>query len=296
MVQLSTARMEAVAREALRIPSTWQSKRVEQEFRGFFGAPVEVITDLWNRIDPLIDDEAAKPKHLLWALVFIKVYASEAVHCCIVGWPDKKTFRKWSWYFLEKIFYLKDDIIVLDKRFEQWDGSSMCLMSIDGTDCPVMEPWPFETKWYSKKFNGPGVKYEVGVCIRTGYIVWISGPFHCSKGDATIAKEGLIPLLAEDEGLEVDAGYTGHDKFKAPSVALSSNERKEKSIVRGRHENVNSRLKIFNVLNVPFRHLKDEADMMKKHSWCFTAIAIITQLKFEAGERLYDVNYNVNYL
>jgi hypothetical protein len=288
--------MLSVAREALRIPEAWQDKREDETFRGFFGAPLDVVTDLWNRVDVFIDDKAALPKHLLWALIFIKVYATEAVHCALVGWPDEKTFRKWTWYFLEKISLLKDDIIKLDNRFEQWDGSSLCLMSIDGTDCPVMEPWPFQPKWYSKKFNGPGVKYEVGVCIRTGSIVWINGPFFCSVNDSTIAKQGLIPLLTEDEGLEVDAGYMGHNKFKAPAVGLSSQQRKEKSIVRGRHENVNSRLKQFTVLNVPFRHITNEQDMMKKHGWCFTTISIVTQLKFEAGERLYNVKYSANYL
>lgn len=35
--------------------------------------------------------------------------------------------------------------------------------------------------------------------------------------------------------------------------------------------------------------------MMAKHKLCFTVIAILTQMKFEAGESLYDVEYDVEY-
>ena len=68
-------------------------------------------------------------------------------------------------------------------------------MSVDGTDCPVFEPWPFSKKMYSHKLNGPGVKYEVGVCLMTGRIVWTNGPFVGSKHDGNIFRNGLSQLL-----------------------------------------------------------------------------------------------------
>jgi len=47
------------------------------------------------------------------------------------------------------------------------------LVTVDGTDdCPIQEPHPFSTQWYSHKFKGPGLHYELAVCILTGYIVW----------------------------------------------------------------------------------------------------------------------------
>ena len=114
--------------------------------------------------------------------------------------------------------------------------------------------------------------------------------------DATIFKQGLKHHLAEDEGVEVDAGCKGDDKFKAPTVATSSLDRKQKSQVRGRHENINGRLKIFDVLNVPFRHLNPRSKMMEKHGYCFDASAVITQLKFEHDDEvLYGVGYDVSY-
>lgn len=149
-----------VARDVLGIPRDKKvSEKVEdRRVRSFFGAPAPVIAELWNRIQPLIDEQSRKAamlKHLLWALVFIFVYSTEEVHCRIVGWPDPKTYRKWSWYMLRKIAALKDDVICLNNRFLQYDGTTSCLISVDGTDCPIFEPWPFDKQWYSKKFNGP---------------------------------------------------------------------------------------------------------------------------------------------
>jgi hypothetical protein len=150
--------------------------------------------------------------------------------------------------------------------------------------------------WYSQKFNGPGIKYEVLVCIKTGFIVWINGPFPASFNDSTIfIREGLAAALADDEGVECDGGYKGHPKLKSKSVNKSRLERQQKSAVRSRHEIVNSRLKIYNVLNIPFHHLKPRDQFLMKHGWCFHAIAVVTQLKFEANETIYDVDYNVEY-
>lgn len=247
--------------------------------------------------DDDVQDSAADLTHLLWALVFLKVYSTEEVHCRIVGWPSPKTFRKWSWYFVGKIAELKDEVIILDKRFEGFDATKTnCLLSIDGIDCPVNEPWPFESKWYSHKFNGPGVKYEVGISISNCDIVWINGPFVCSTNDSSIFQNTLADLLASDEGVEVDSGYLGHNKFKTPATNNSHTQRLQKNKVRGRHENVNGKLKVFNVLIVPFRHLNPTQQMMRKHKMCFEAIAVITQLKMETGnERLYNVQYDTGY-
>ena len=88
------------------------SKDKDQCIWSLFGAPSDVIANLWEQVEPYIDKAGADRKHLLWALVFIKVYASEEVHCAIVGWPNPKSYQEWSWYFVEKIFDLQDDIIV----------------------------------------------------------------------------------------------------------------------------------------------------------------------------------------
>jgi hypothetical protein len=164
---------------------------------------------------------------------------------------------------------------------------------VDGTDCSVKEPRPFDTKIFSKKLNGPGVKYEVGVSIQTCDIVWINGPFKAGKQDTTIFQEdGMQAALCDDECVEADAGYRG-DLLMNPNVAQSSDDRVDKSHVRGRHETVNGRLKNFNILDDVFR--TTGPDMFEKHGLAFGAVAVIVQLGFELHGHLYDVHYNANY-
>eukprot|EP00536_Pseudo-nitzschia_multiseries_P006749 jgi/Psemu1/15990/gm1.15990_g len=144
------------------------------------------------------------------------------------------------------------------------------------------------------------VKYEVlGVCLKTGWIVWINGPFVGSKHDGTIFKEGLSNLLHDNEAVEVDRDYRGDDKMKLPDMGFTQIERKMKSNAWSQHETVNGRLKIFDVLTSHFRHMKpNRQGMMQKHKICFKAVAVIThQLKFVSGETTFKdgLKYDVNY-
>ena len=58
-----------------------------------------------------------------------------------------------------------------------------CFVSLDGIHCcPIQEPSPFSAKWYSHKFHGPGITYEVGLNIRRGVIVfWAYGGYPCGE-------------------------------------------------------------------------------------------------------------------
>lgn len=50
-------------------------------------------------------------------------------------------------------------------------------VSVDGTDCPIHEPTPFGSSFYSEKVNGPGLRHEVGVSVSSSRIVSVSGHF-----------------------------------------------------------------------------------------------------------------------
>jgi hypothetical protein len=88
-------------------------------------------------------------------------------------------------------------------------------VTVDGTDCAIQEPpktddskLPFDKKWYSHKLNGAGVRYEVAVCIKTGDIVWVNGPYACGKyPDIVIFQDRLVNMLDRDEKVEADHGY-----------------------------------------------------------------------------------------
>jgi hypothetical protein len=157
-------------------------------------------------------------------------------------------------------------------------------------DCPIEEPYPFDTHIFSEKLNGPGYKYEVAVCIATCDIVWINGPFKAGRHDVTIfTEDGLKDALCDDEGVEVDRGYQGDDKLKNPNISQSRKDRIEKSTVCSRHENVNGRLKQFSILKDVFCH------PILCHKSAFEAVAVITQLGFEFHGCLYSVDYNATY-
>ena len=153
MLQLSERRGQVCSEEHHRI------------FRGLFGCPFKVVSKLWNMLDPIGKmSNRCKPIHLLWTLVFLKVYKSEAVHCRIVGCKSRDTYRNWVDRFTETIADLAEDVIVFSNRFKEWDGQTRCLICIDGTDVPILEPGSRSLLWWSHKFNGPGVRYKVAYC------------------------------------------------------------------------------------------------------------------------------------
>ena len=157
-------------------------------------------------------------------------------------------------------------------------------MTIDGTDMPVA--LGFNKAFFGAKFNHSGLKYEVGICIATGYIVWINGPFRCGENDINISRTALIGALDRDEAAVADEGYRGEPHHIRTPQTGSQNEKAMQDVARARHETVNSRLKDFDILGAQyFRH-----DSIF-HSSCFRAVAVLTQLKFEHGETPFQLNF-----
>ena len=132
---------------------------VPRKHKAFFGITPLKTAIIWSMIDK---PSGIFPIHLLWALLLAKNYCTENV---LSGLCDvtEKTYRKQSWIVLGLISDL--DIIDFDKRKVGRRVGNRCLISIDGTDCQIQEPTPFSPKWFSHKFNGPGIRYEVGILI-----------------------------------------------------------------------------------------------------------------------------------
>lgn len=159
-------------------------------------------------------------------------------------------------------------------------------MTIDGTDFKIWEPAPFSKLWYSHKFRSAGLRYEVGICIQTGDIVWVNGPFKCGRwNDLCIFRNDLKQLLLPNELVEADNGYRGDRKVRTAKMAKCYKEYRKKKEARARHETVNGRFKNWGVLNQVFRH------SLNLHHSIFMAIATLTQLCFEHGQRPYQVDY-----
>lgn len=156
-------------------------------------------------------------------------------------------------------------------------------VTVDGTDCRIVEPWPFSPDWYSHKFHGAGLRYEIAVSISTGYIVWATGPYPCGLfPDLKIFNSRLQKKLLANEVVLCDKGYRGRNCKnyipEDPSSHMSA-------VLLARHETVNRRLKIFNVLGQKFRHRPD------LHSFCFHAVLNLTQLMLEDSNPLFDIKW-----
>ena len=83
-------------------------------------------------------------------------------------------------------------------------------MLVDGADFRIPNLTLFSKQWYSHKFNGPGLRYEVGLCIISGDIVWIHGPFPAGAWpDISIFRHAMKHHLEEGERVEADKGYVG---------------------------------------------------------------------------------------
>ena len=138
----------------------------------------------------------------------------------------------------------------MENRFQDDIGND-CLLSVDGTDFQV----PFHgRKWYSYKFNGSALRYEVALCIRTGWICWINGPFLPGIwNDLEIFRSELATCLEPNERVEADDGYEAEAPFKVkcPSSMTIVPERKAMmSRVGKRQETVNRRFKQWKILSL----------------------------------------------
>lgn len=150
-------------------------------------------------------------------------------------------------------------------------------VSLDGTDFRINEPTPFNKKWFSHKFKSAGIRYEIGISIVMGEIVWASGGFPCGEWpDLKIAKD-LYLKYASNEVTLADKGYRLNNFFKNPSNA------KQKRIL-ARHETFNGRLKEFAILNNRFRN------SLKKHPMVFHALTNVLQVSISNGERLFELH------
>lgn len=162
-------------------------------------------------------------------------------------------------------------------------------MSVDGTDFRIQQLQPWSKSWYSYKYNAPGLRYEVGLCILSGRIVWVHGPFPPGDwNDITIFRHSLITFLGDGERVETDAGYRGEnpEHTRIPNANDTEEVASMRARVGKRHETINRRFKQFNCLKNVWKH------KLVLHSAAFRAIVVITQLLMDDGEPVFDVYYD----
>ena len=127
-------------------------------------------------------------------------------------------------------------------------------------------------KWFSHKFNGPGVRYKIGIAVN-GNIDWVHGGFPSGEWtDLKISQDAVLEVLDDGEKVLADGGYRGDHRILTPN-GLNNAISRIRCLMRARHETVNSRLKSFNVLSHRYRH------NLSKHPLCFHAVANLVQVQ-----------------
>ena len=249
----------------------------------------------------------------------MKVYPREAPACSAVGGSggavDPKTLRKWVWLIMERVAELADDVvsniflsaltstiilspptftaaqIVFESRLGAHDVGNDCLMSIDGTDFRILQKGAATrgNAFGSHKYAGKSaLRYELGIDILAGNLVWVSGPYPAGKwNDIKFFTNELAHCLEPGERVEADNGYVGHaDKIKCPNNDCNPTENLAmQARVRSWHETFNGRLKNWGILEQVYRH------DITAHGTVLYACAVITQLAIDNGERLFEVEY-----
>ena len=168
-----------------------------------------------------------------------------------------------------------------------------CLISVDGTDLRIPQQGHVAkgNPWASHKYAGKSaLRYELGVDIITGHLVWINGPFPAGAfPDVEIFRSCLSLWLDRDERFEADDGYIGDAPYKVKCPASLTNPDETQamqSIVRMRQETINMRLKQWEILKQVYRH------DITKHGYVLRAVAVVVQVAIENGEPLFQVDYN----
>lgn len=101
-------------------PHRRRSRVVEvRRFKAHFGCTPERCAQLWNLLQTTPVAAAAVngglPKHLLWALLWLKIYNTDEIISGMCG-CDEKTFRKWYWKFVVGISNLNKRVVRSSRR------------------------------------------------------------------------------------------------------------------------------------------------------------------------------------
>ena len=118
------------------------SARIRHErFNACYGVNSIIVSVVWSMlIDNQFCSPSPNPVHILWALLFLKLYDTTPKLAALAG-CDEKTFRKWSWFYVGAIASLHHLVV------------SRCLLSCFSivllillTTC-LVDPLPRQIHW-----------------------------------------------------------------------------------------------------------------------------------------------------
>ena len=136
-------------------------------------------------------------------------------------------------------------------------------------------------KKYSHKLKAADLRYGIAISIKTGNIVWASGPYKCAEFNGnSIFEEHLLCMLDSNKLVITDNGYKKQEMFY--SWYGDDKYKRLHSLIRARHICVNGKLKSFRVLTKKFRQ------NLHFHAFCFLAIVHVRKLEIDRSP-LFDL-------
>ena len=268
-----------------------------RRFRAHYGIGPRAVEALISDLKHYQPGKSVDPKSLLMTICWIKLYDTEEVMAGQWGFGEKYC-RETVNDYLSRIQSLRPMKI----NFNNLDPTCN-LLPIDTVHIRIQElrsdP---NSKWWSHKFNGPGVSFEVVVDPKLGKIRWINGPEPASIHDITFLRGGkkgdeknwkkssLYFHLPKNVKLVGDSAYLGQpDKVTATMDAHHAATKILFARMKSMMETCFGRLKNFKVLRESFRHGTVTADKMKKMKRSFEVAAVLIQYDFENGASLFEV-------
>jgi hypothetical protein len=109
-MSVNAARFRAEGNEVMQRSRRVSARIEDARFRAHFGTSANICCELWKMIGANAID-GAKPVHLLWALMLLKLYCAESVLCTLAGGVHEQTFRKWAWLFVNEISELQYRVV-----------------------------------------------------------------------------------------------------------------------------------------------------------------------------------------
>jgi len=77
--------------------------RFDHRFAGAFGMDPNRCATIWNMLETCgMKKKGRHPKHLMWMLMWLRVYATEEILHALSGCHEN-TVRKWVWIYVEAV-------------------------------------------------------------------------------------------------------------------------------------------------------------------------------------------------
>jgi hypothetical protein len=95
------------------------AERELRRFKAFFGVQPARASEVWSLLlGHNLMPPKALPVHLLWALLFLKLYGTEDVNAGMIG-HDEGTIRKWVWLLVKAMHDLSKILVSIRDEFNK---------------------------------------------------------------------------------------------------------------------------------------------------------------------------------